>query len=54
MTLELQANSWDNRLESSYTGDVNIDVAPIPEPSAAVLFAIGGLAVNWSIRNRRR
>ena len=54
MSLSVQTNSWSNQLDANYTGDVNIDVAPIPEPSAAVLFAIGGLVVISSIRNRRR
>jgi hypothetical protein len=55
ISLSVQVNSSLNPLNQNYTGDVNIDaMAPVPEPSAALLFAVGGLAVGSSIRNRRR
>ena len=54
---EVGLSSWititDDRTQQTYHGDINLRVsAPVPEPSAALVFGLGTLVVGGSIRRR--
>ncbi len=53
-TVETQSKT-DYQLHWEYNrADVNIDLNPVPEPSAALLFTVGTLVVRSGIRRRPR
>jgi hypothetical protein len=46
-------NVTDNVTGQAYRGDINVNVsAPVPEPSAALVFGLGTLVAGSSIRRR--
>ena len=52
-------SSWititDDQTHETYRGDINLRVsAPVPEPSAALVFGLGSLVASSSIRRRTR
>jgi len=53
--LASQVTITDDRTQQTYRGEINLRVsAPVPEPSAALVFGLGTLVVSASIRRRAR